>query len=219
MSNVSRIVRRAARSVWDWQGFRVLLLIAVVGVTAAWIWAPHLSTTWLDSLQVGDLGEYVQGAALFGAVWVALRDSRHAREERLADEQRQAEHERTQVYGWVAYEEHDGEPGWYATLNNMTPAPVAVWVLRVSDAQSGQEIALLDVAHQLPLRPGFQRFPVETRRGGVDRTSYVLQFADSAGACWQRDTAGTLTAIEQISVSGHLMASSAGGPTGRVSRS
>jgi hypothetical protein len=223
MRKLARVLNRAVRSVWGWPGLRVLLLCCLICILAAWIWAPRLRSpyvrmSWLHSLQVGDLGEYVQGIALLGAVWVALRDSRRSRREQLRAERIQAEREGTRVYAWMVYEEAAVEPGWYAVINNMTPMPIGLWVMTVKDSDNDDGIGVLDAAHQLPLQPGMHKHRLDLGHRVVDRASSIIKFVDVSGACWERDSTGSLSAIDRIVVGDQVLAKSIGS-TGTGGRS
>lgn len=192
---------------WDSVTLRILLLASTVGLTLWVLWGPALRHAHLYP-QFGDLSGWAQSAGSFAAVVVALVQSRRLQIARIEDLRRQEEHERTQVYGWVAYrQDGTGSGGWWVYLNNMTPTPIGVWVMRIDDAETGRQVTL-DVSHLLPILPGFTQRPAGVAPGDLLHPMCRLEFADATGVCWQRDASGRLGEIPEIRLGDQILATS-----------
>jgi hypothetical protein len=193
---------------WLWRSvaLRVILICAIVALVAVILWGSRLNRAHFVPA-LGDLGGWVQGIGTLAAALVALVQVRQLQVARIADRSRQEDQERTRVYGWVAYR-RDGGGGWWAQLNNMTPVPIAVWVLRVTEADSGREVVTLNADQHDPLYPGSTSLPVGVPPEDLLRALCVLEFLDSAGRCWRRDAGGRLSEIDEILVAGQAMVTS-----------
>ncbi|MFJ3308644.1 hypothetical protein ACIPSA_37515 [Streptomyces sp. NPDC086549] len=211
------LLRRCGRSLvrlWNWPGLRLILLALVVGLLAAQLWGVQLFRIWhlRGSPQFGDLSGWAQSVGAFGAIVVALAQSRRAQLGRLEDIRRREVDERTQVYGWVSFREDDRGRGlWEAFLNNLTRAPIGVWVLNILD-ETGRPVATVDVTDAQALAPGLTRCPTGVLPGAMARPLCELEFADSTGVCWRRDSTGRLAEIAEIRLGGQLLAVNPGMP-------
>jgi hypothetical protein len=162
----------------------------------------------IDPVAFGDLASWAQSIATVAAVIVALRQISHERLARLADLERSRIRERTQVYCWLTFKE--SEPvGWYLYFNNLTPAPINTWVLRVFEEEDGNEpLGTFDGRAIHPILPGFSE-----RRTLFDATSLTrprcrLDFVDAVGRCWRRSSDGDLDPIDEVRLGDQLFARS-----------
>jgi hypothetical protein len=203
--------------IWGSVSFRVLLATSTAGLTLWVLWGPRLRHAHLYP-QFGDLGGWATGVGSLAAVAVALVQTHQLHVERLDDLYRQEEQQRTQVFGWVAYRDDGaGSGGWWVYLNNMTPAPIGVWVLRIEDAETGRRMTL-DVTRLLPILPGFTQRQAGVSPGDLLRPMCQLEFSDAAGICWQRDASSRIHQIPEIRLGEQILAAStaaAGGHRGR----
>jgi hypothetical protein len=197
----------ALNRIWESVSFRVLLATLTVGL-ALWVtWGPQLRHAHLYP-DFGDLGEWASGVGALAAVVVALVQTHQLHVERVDDLYRQEVQQRTQVFGWVAYREEGARSGgWWVYLNNMTPAPIGVWVLRIEDAETGRQVTL-DVTRWLPILPGFTQRPAGVSSGELLRPMCQLDFADSAGICWRRDSSGRIHQVSEIRLGDQVLAAS-----------
>ena len=192
--------------VWGSATLRVLLVISTTGLVLWVLWGPRLRHAYLYP-HFGDLGGWAAGVGTLAAVAVALVQTHRLQVQRLDDIRRQEEHERIQVYGWVAYRDDGaGSGGWWMYLNNMTNAPIGVWVLRVEDVDTGRRVTL-DVTTLLPIPPGFTKRPVGVNSGDLLRPVCQLEFSDAAGICWLRDSSGSIRQIPEIRLADQVLAS------------
>lgn len=192
---------------WDSLTLRILLVISTAGLALWVLWGPRLRHAYLYP-SFGDLSGWLAGIGALAAVVVALFQTHQLRVDREDDLRRQEEQQRTQVFGWIAYrEESTGSGDWWVYLNNMTPVPIGVWVLRIEDAETGRRFTL-DVTQSLPILPGFTQRPAGASPGDLLRPFCVLEFADAAGICWRRDASGRLHQIPEIRVGDQILAAS-----------
>lgn len=188
---------RVLRRIWDSATLKVLLICSTTALALWILWGPRLAHAELFP-EFGDLGEWVQGIGAFVAVLVALAQSRQMQVMRAEDIHLQEERARTQVYAWVAYNRGaDMGGGWRVYLHNMTPAPIAVWALRIAD-QAGREIAFLDATTGLPILPGRTERPLEGDTSTLISVDTRLEFVDETGLCWRRDVVGGLTPVTEV---------------------
>jgi hypothetical protein len=180
--------------------------MSTVGLLLWQLWGPRLGHAY-GMPQFGDLSGWAQSLGSFAAVVVALAQTRQLQLARIEDLRWQEEHERTQVYAWVAYREDQvGIGSWWVYLNNMTPSPIGVWMMHIADADTGREVATLDVTHLSPIPPGFTQQAAGVASGSLLRPSSRLEFMDATGVCWQRDPGGQLSQITEIRLGDQVLA-------------
>jgi hypothetical protein len=203
--------------VWGSVSLRVLLATSTVGLVLWVLWGPRLRHAHLYP-HFGDLGEWAAAVGSLAAVAVALLQTHRLHIERLDDLNRQEEQKRTQVYSWVAYRSDGaGSGGWWVYLNNMTYAPIGIWVLRIEDADTGRRVTL-DVTRLLPILPGFTQHPVGVSSGDLLRPTWQLEFSDAAGICWLRDASGSIRQIPDIRLGDQILATNAAADGGHHGR-
>jgi hypothetical protein len=216
----SGVVQRSIANldrIWQSAGFRLLLTASTVGLILWVLWGPRLRHAQLYP-HFGDLGGWTSGIGSLAAVAVALVQTHRLRVERIDDLYRQEVEQRTQVFGWVAYREESARSGdWWVYLNNMTPAPIRAWVLRIEDPETGHQVTL-DVTRLLPILPGFTQHLAGVSPGDLLRPMCQLEFVDAAGVCWRRDVSGRIHQISEIRLGDQILAVSVapgGGHSGR----
>jgi hypothetical protein len=162
----------------------------------------------VDYEAFGDIATWSQGIGTVAAVIVALRTLQRQSNERLADIRRQEQRERTQVFCWMSFavsdSNRDDDRAWYVCFNNVTPLPIAAWVLRVRDGSDEKVVGTLDVNVLEPIVPGFSRFRTGIRAGRLSEPVCELEFVDMAGYCWRRSSTGALAPIDRVVVRGQV---------------
>lgn len=194
--------------VWGSVSLRVVLAASTVGLVLWVLWGPRLRHAYLYP-HFGDLGGWAQAVGSLAAVVVALVQTSRLQEQWLEDQRRQEEQHRIQVFGWVAYrDDGTGSGGWWMYLNNMTNAPIGVWVLRIEDVSTGRRVTL-DVTRFLPIPPGLTERPVGVSSGDLLRPMCQLEFSDASGICWLRNSSGSIRQIPEIRLDDQVLAVSA----------
>jgi hypothetical protein len=193
--------------IWGSVSLRILLVVSTAGLLSWELWGPRLRHAYLYP-HFGDLGEWAAAVGSLAAVAVALVQTHLLHLERLDELRRLEEQQRTQVFGWVAYRDDGAGPGgWWVYLNNMTNAPIGVWVLHIEDADTGRKVTL-DVTRLLPIVPGFTQRPAGVSPADLLRPMCQLEFSDAVGMCWLRDASGSIRQIPEIRLGDQILAAS-----------
>jgi hypothetical protein len=154
--------------IWESVTLRAVLATSTIGLALWVLWGPRLRHAHLYP-SFGDLGEWAAAVGSLAAVVVALAQTHQLHVERLDDLRREEEQRRTQFFAWVAYrDEGVGSGGWWVYFNNLTHAPIGVWVLHIEDAETGRRVTL-DVTRLLPILPGFTQQPAGINPGDLLR--------------------------------------------------
>lgn len=191
--------------IWGSVALRVSLAVSTTCLVLWVLWGPQLRHAYIYP-HFGDLGEWASAIGALAAVVVALVQTHRLSVERLDDLHRQEERERTQVYGWVAYrDDNTGSGAWWVYLNNMTNAPIGVWVLSIEDVDTSRRM-ILDMTRLLPIPPGLTQRPVGVSPGHLLRPTCQLEFADAVGICWLRDPSGNIRQIPEIRLGDQVLA-------------
>jgi hypothetical protein len=207
-SYAGRSLRVLALLSWRSPVWTVVLLCVVVFLVMLNLWGLRpFGYGAVDYQRFGDIATWAQGIGTVAAVVVALHQIRQQADARLADIRRQEERERTQVFCWMSFaqSDKDGERAWYVCFNNITPLPIAAWVLRVRDGTNESPVGTLDVNVLDPIVPGYSRFRTGIAAAGLDEPVCELDFVDMAGQCWCRSSSGALTAIPQVLIRGQVV--------------
>ena len=206
---IARRLRVLALPGWRSPMWTVVLLSVVVLLLMLNLWGLRpFGYGSVDYQAFGDIATWAQGIGTVAAVLVAFRTLQRQSSDRLADIRRQEQRERTQVFCWMSFavsdSNRDDDRAWYVCFNNVTPLPIAAWVLRVRDGSAEKVVGTLDVNVLEPIVPGFSRFRTGIPAGGLSEPVCELEFVDMAGYCWWRSSTGALAAIDRVVVRGQV---------------
>jgi hypothetical protein len=192
---------------WRSSAFRLLLLGLFLFFFGLNLFGLRLFGRGIDASTFGDLATWAQSIGTVAAVIVALHQISNERQARLADLERSRIRERTQIYCWLAFKE--SEPvGWYLYFNNLTPAPINTWVLRVLEEGEMEPLGTLDARTVHPILPGFSERRTLFDASSLTRPRCRLDFVDAVGRCWRRSSDGDLDPIEEVRLGDQLFARS-----------
>ncbi|MFJ1510903.1 hypothetical protein [Cellulosimicrobium funkei] len=143
----------------------------------------------------GTVGEWF--AAVFVAVpvffWLVERRERRATQRKLDDRQRFEDDERL-VYQAARTAFWATEPKTYL-VRNYSDLPLRdVYLVRRVPSSDGSGLYERHVAHEWPIVPPMEDFPVRDKTAGRGG-SLVLEFTDSRGTTWERHEDGALKRV------------------------
>jgi len=157
-------------------------------------------------LQYGDVSGWMQSFGSLAAVVVALWQTRKLELREIESDIRRRQESNSQVYAWILYERDAGVGGWHIFFSNMTPAPVGPWVLRILNAETDAEVHEVNGALYYPIAPGSSRRPLGDVLGDAISFKSALEFVDTEGRCWRRDSNGRLKRLDKILIAGSIVA-------------